>query len=116
MEDSWPPAIDFNKFSNGCISGLTIPQINYVMREGEDPIQQHEELDEHLDLLFNDMNNVIPGLADIDIPEEVVNTLNTTESSMKPTSSAKQEKLHTAKLLSFLNEKSIQCDLKTVTE
>lgn len=50
------------------------------------------------------------------LPDDVLKALDTTEASMKPKTSTNQEKVHTARLLKFFEEKLITCDLSTVRE
>lgn len=109
MGDGWP-IIDMKKFPNEAISGLSLSQINEIM--SEDPI--FTDMDEHFGTFFDDINNINNTIPDI--PEDIVSVLNETENNMKPMSSAKQEKQHTEKLISFLSEKNLQCDLKTIEE
>lgn len=87
MSDNWP-LLDFSKFPNEAISGQTLSQINAIMSD--------TELSE--------------------IPQDVLDMLNQTENSMKPTSSINQEKHHVQKLLMFLSSKNIECDLNTISE
>ena len=111
MDDCWL-MIDFGKFPNEAISGLTLEQINNIMKE--DRMLESGEVEDYIDVgLFLNDNTLMP---DLDIIEDIVCTLNETEHRMKPTSSAKQEKQHTEKFNAFLTEKNIQCDWKTIAE
>ena len=80
MSDDWP-LLDFSKFPNEAISGQTLSQINAIMSD------QEREID------MMDMD-----IEMSEIPQDVLDMLNQTENSMKPTSSINQEKHHVQKL------------------
>lgn len=96
--------IDFSKFPNDAISGLSLSEINDVMNA-------EHQFESNTPGNVNQSSDCMP-----DIPEDVFSMLNETENKMKPKSSVKQEKQHVEKLLSFFSEKNIQCNLNSVTD
>ena len=107
MEKNWS-ILDFAKFTNGMITGLSLEEINSVM---------NENVNENELSFIDDLFNIDTEPFDLaEIPEDVINELNSTELEIKPKSSKDQEKQHVTKFCNFLREKKIICDLAHVTE
>ena len=108
--EGWP-MLDFEKFPNEAISGLTLSEINKIMDDG---LVFDTRMDDSLS------HNIIEMLNEAEndencLPGTVADMLDETERSMKPKSTSVQEKLHSTRFLSFLAEKNIKCDLKRVS-
>ena len=101
MDNEWP-TLDFSLFPHEAITGLTLREINEIMKEDMSGIPAFDE-----DYLDGELHT---------LPDEIQNLLNETENSMKPTSTAIQEKLHSSKFMTFLKNKNMRCDLKSVSE
>lgn len=112
--------LDFRKFPNEMISGLSLSQINeinngpelHILNESlriEDDFDMNATEIELFDNFFKDNN--MP-----DISKHVLIEMDKTEESMRSKSSVAQEKIHSSRFVTFLKDKNINCDLQTVNE
>lgn len=126
MEEGWP-VLDFDKFPDKAITGLTLSEINKIMQEDSLPHMDDSLPNEIMEMLNEAelnmggregafVNDIFGNENDENcLPGTVVDMLDETERSMKPKSTSVQEKLHSTRFFTFLAEKNIHCDLKTVS-
>lgn len=104
MEDDWP-ILDFSMFKNEMISGLTSEEIKNHMHT-------------QMGMKNKNVSQLQPSTSQelCAIPVEVEKEMKQTETKLKPTSSANQEKYHVKKFQDFLLSKDVVVNLDTVSE